>query len=161
SQLMRQVMHEEPGRPRALNPSVPRDLETVVLKAIDRDPDRRYQSAAELAEDLRRFDEDRPILARRVTRRERLWRSCRRNKALAPARAGAAGALVAVAAVSAAFAVFQGRSNDELTDVNRALGQVNRDLKDNQESLETEHAQTLEEKKRKEEALKESQENLA
>jgi len=68
SQLMHQVMHEEPIRPRVLNRSIPRDLETVVLKAIERDPERRYQSAAELAEDLRRFDEDRPILARQPAR---------------------------------------------------------------------------------------------
>jgi WD40 repeat protein len=83
NQLMQQVMHAEPPRPRKLNPAVPRDLETIVLKAIDRDPARRYQAAQELAEDLKRFVDDRPIRARRVSARERLWRWCRRNPLLA------------------------------------------------------------------------------
>jgi eukaryotic-like serine/threonine-protein kinase len=79
SKLLQQVMHDEPPRPRKINPAVPRDLETIVLKAIARNPAHRYQNAADLAEDLRRFVEDRPIRARRVTRVERLWRWCRRN----------------------------------------------------------------------------------
>jgi tetratricopeptide (TPR) repeat protein len=79
SKLVRQVMHDEPPRPRKLNPAMPRDLETVVLKAIARNPDHRYQAAADLAADLRRFVEDRPIRARRATSVERLWRWCRRN----------------------------------------------------------------------------------
>jgi tetratricopeptide (TPR) repeat protein len=83
NKLIQQVMHDEPERPRKFNPVVPHDLETIVLKAIDRDPARRYQNAAEMSADLNRFVEDRPILARRVTRRERLWRWCRRNPAVA------------------------------------------------------------------------------
>jgi WD40 repeat protein/serine/threonine protein kinase len=79
SKLVKQVMHDEPPRPRKLNPKVPRDLETVVLKAIARDPAHRYQTPAEMAEDLKRFVEDRPIRARRVSEAERLWRWCRRN----------------------------------------------------------------------------------
>jgi WD40 repeat protein/serine/threonine protein kinase len=81
--LVEQVMHAEPTRPRRLNADVPRDLETVVLKAIDRDPARRYPTATALADDLRRFLEDRPIRARRVSTRERLWRWCRRNPLVA------------------------------------------------------------------------------
>ena len=61
NKLVKQVMHDEPARPRKLNPSVPRDLETVVLKAIARDPAHRYQTPAEMAEDLKRFVEDRPV----------------------------------------------------------------------------------------------------
>jgi WD40 repeat protein/serine/threonine protein kinase len=81
--LASQVMHTEPPRPRKVNPAVPRDLETVVLKALERDPARRYQTAQELAEDLKRFVEDRPIQARRISQAERLWRWCRRNPLLA------------------------------------------------------------------------------
>jgi WD40 repeat protein/serine/threonine protein kinase len=81
--LASQVMHTEPPRPRKINPAVPRDLETVVLKALERDPARRYQTAGELAEDLKRFVEDRPIRARRISPAERLWRWCRRNTLLA------------------------------------------------------------------------------
>jgi WD40 repeat protein/serine/threonine protein kinase len=83
NRLIEQVVHAEPAPPRRLNPAVPPDLETVVLKAIDRDPARRYPTAAALADDLRRFLEDRPIRARRVSARERLWRWCRRNPVVA------------------------------------------------------------------------------
>jgi serine/threonine protein kinase/WD40 repeat protein len=79
NKLVKQVMHDEPVRPRKLNPGLPRDLETVVLKAIARDPAHRYQSPTELAGDLKRFIEDRPVKARRISNAERLWRWCRRN----------------------------------------------------------------------------------
>jgi WD40 repeat protein/tetratricopeptide (TPR) repeat protein len=72
-------MHDEPTRPRKLNPGVPRDLETVVLKAIARDPAHRYQTPGEMADDLKRFVEDRPVRARRIGNAERLWRWGRRN----------------------------------------------------------------------------------
>ncbi len=64
--LIHRVLHEDPPRPRQLDPRLPRDLETIVLKAMAREPSHRYATAAELAEDLRRFVEDRPIRARRV-----------------------------------------------------------------------------------------------
>jgi len=83
SKLIRKITQDQPIRPRQLNPGIPRDLETVVLKAISHEPDHRYQSAAELAHDLRRFLEDRPIAARRVSAAERLWRWARRNRAVA------------------------------------------------------------------------------
>ena len=67
-----------PARAR-LDPRIPRDLETIVLKAIAKEPARRYPTAEELAEDLRRFLEDRPIRARRASSAERLLRWCRRN----------------------------------------------------------------------------------
>src|SRR5262249_34643807 len=79
NKLVKQVMHDEPGRPRELNRAVPRDLETVVLKAIARDPAHRYQTPGEMADDLKRFVEDRPVRARRISPAEKLWRWCRRN----------------------------------------------------------------------------------
>jgi WD40 repeat protein/serine/threonine protein kinase len=88
SKLVRQVLHDEPPRPRKLNPGVPRDLETVVLKASARDPVLRYQTPAEMADDLRRFVEDRPVRARRVSDAEKLWRWCRRNPLPASLLAG-------------------------------------------------------------------------
>jgi serine/threonine protein kinase len=83
SKLMAQVLHGEPFRPRRINPAVPGDLETIVLKATAREPAHRYASAAELAADLTRFTEDRPIRARRVSTAERLWRWSCRNPAVA------------------------------------------------------------------------------
>jgi serine/threonine protein kinase/WD40 repeat protein/Flp pilus assembly protein TadD len=88
NKLVKQVMHDEPVRPRKLNPGVPRDLETVVLKAIARDPGHRYQTPMELAGDLKRFVEDRPVKARRVNELEKFWRWCRRNPLPASLLAG-------------------------------------------------------------------------
>jgi WD40 repeat protein/serine/threonine protein kinase len=88
NRLVKQVMDHEPVRPRKLNPHVPRDLETVVLKAIARDPSHRYQTPAEMAEDLKCVVEDRPVRARRISDAERLWRWTRRNPLPAALAAG-------------------------------------------------------------------------
>jgi tetratricopeptide (TPR) repeat protein/tRNA A-37 threonylcarbamoyl transferase component Bud32 len=100
TRLIHQILHEEPPRPRTLNPAIPRDLETIVLKATARDPERRYQTARDLHDDLRRYLEDRPIHARRMGPGERLLRWCRRNPAVAGLTAVAAVLLVLVAAVA-------------------------------------------------------------
>ena len=92
---MRRVMSEEPERLRALVPHLPRDLETIIQKAIAREPVERYPSAATLAEDLQRFLDDKPIKARRVTTVEQAWRWARRNPAVASLAAGLLLALVA------------------------------------------------------------------
>ncbi len=98
--LIRLITQEAPIRPRKLNPIIPKDLETIVLKAAARDPDQRYQTPGELAEDLRRFLYDRPILAKRTGAAEQAWRWCRRNPALASAAAVAFLLMVAVTVVS-------------------------------------------------------------
>ena len=93
--LIDRVLHEDPEQLKKLAPNVPRDLETIVAKAIARDPAGRYATAAAMAEDLRRFVEDRPIRARRISPMERAWRWCRRNKGLAASMGLAAAAMVA------------------------------------------------------------------
>jgi serine/threonine protein kinase/WD40 repeat protein len=82
-QLIDDVSHSQPAHPRSIDARIPADLETVILKAIDRDPGRRYQTGAQLAEDLRAFLDYRPIKARRVGWPERTWRWCRRNPIVA------------------------------------------------------------------------------
>jgi WD40 repeat protein/serine/threonine protein kinase len=82
-QLVKQVMTTEPERLDRINPAIPRDLVTIVHKAADRDAARRYQTAGELAADLRRFLADEPIRARRVSHIERYVRWARRNPGIA------------------------------------------------------------------------------
>jgi serine/threonine protein kinase len=80
--LLRQIALEEPIPPRRLDPTIPRDLETIVGKAMAKEPDRRYATARELGEDLRRFLEDKPIQARRPTPLERAAKWARRHRAV-------------------------------------------------------------------------------
>jgi WD40 repeat protein/tetratricopeptide (TPR) repeat protein len=81
--LSEQIKTLEPPRPRSIDPRIPRDFETIVLKAIEKDPGDRYAAADAMAEDLRRFLEDEPILARRAGAPERYLRWARRHPAVA------------------------------------------------------------------------------
>jgi WD40 repeat protein/serine/threonine protein kinase len=115
NQLVKQVLHDEPPRPRKVNPAVPRDLETVVLKAIARDPAHRYQTPAAMAEDLKRFLEDRPVRARRASLPERFWRWCRRNPGIAGLTlvVFVLSVTVAVGSSLAAWHIAAARDNEE------------------------------------------------
>lgn len=98
--LAQRLRQSDIPKPRSINPAIPRDLETIVLKATAHDSNARYTTAAMLADDLRRFCEDRPIQARRATYRERLWRWSRRNPALAAATGSTILLLGLVAAIT-------------------------------------------------------------
>src|SRR5262249_19703313 len=100
--MLYQVLHDDPRPPRRLNDAVPRDLETICLQALGKEPYRRYQSARDLAEDLRAFLTGLPIGARPVGPLERAWRWAWRN----PSAAG----LLAVSLVAALVGVGLGVS---------------------------------------------------
>src|SRR5260221_4707725 len=106
AETLQQVISQEPAPPSRLHAKVPRDLETICLKCLHKEPGRRYASAAALADDLRRFGEGRPIQARPVGRGERLWRWGRRNPMVAGLLATAL-ALVGLASGGAVWLVQQ------------------------------------------------------
>src|SRR5262249_55605826 len=93
--LIDQIGHQEPIRPRVVDPRIPRDLETIIMKAIEKDPRRRYASADDLGDDLRRYLADEPIRARRIGPLERLGRWGRRN----PLVAGLSAAVVLISTI--------------------------------------------------------------
>ena len=99
-EVIRQVTQCEPVRASNIRSGIPRDLETIVLKAMSRAPGDRYKTASELAADLKRFVDDRPIRARRATAVERLWKCCRRNPVVATLSAVAVGLLILVTATA-------------------------------------------------------------
>jgi WD40 repeat protein/serine/threonine protein kinase len=112
--LSEQIKTHEPPRPRSLDPRIPRDLETIVLKAIEKDPGDRYATAEAMAEDVRRFLEDEPILARRASAHERLARWARRH----PSVAALAGVLTVVLLVATIASMLTARRMAGLARVN-------------------------------------------
>ncbi len=123
--LMDRIRHRDPPRPRSVDRRLPRDLETIVLKAIDKEPRRRYQSADEVAEDLRRFLADEPIRARRTSWYERTLRWCRRKPAAALLIVVSLATLISLA-VALVVATFNARLQDTNARLADALGDADR-----------------------------------
>jgi tetratricopeptide (TPR) repeat protein len=97
-ELLRQIAFEEPRPQRRINKAIPAELETIVLKALEKNPAERYATAHELADDLRRFLEDKPIRAKRPSLRQRARKWARRHRPLV-------GAVVAVLVLAAIMLV--------------------------------------------------------
>jgi tetratricopeptide (TPR) repeat protein/serine/threonine protein kinase len=115
-ELLRQIASEEPRPPRRLNKAIPADLETVVLKALEKEPARRYATAQELADDLRRFLEDRPIRARRPTLGQRLRKWGRRRRGVVAAALVGLVAALAVLGGSVGWVVRDRAARRDKTD---------------------------------------------
>jgi eukaryotic-like serine/threonine-protein kinase len=115
AETLNQVRCLEPVSPRQLQPGTPRDLETICLKCLQKDPKKRYAGAAALAEDLRRYLAGEPIKARPVPPRERAWRWCRRNPVVAALGAAVAALVVAALVGSGVFSavLYQEKSAKE------------------------------------------------
>src|SRR5262249_17726334 len=110
------VRNQEPVPPTRLQPKTPTDLDPICPKALQKDPARRSPDAGAMAEDLRRFLDGEPIVARPVGAPERLWRWCRRNPRVAGLAATVVLMGIAITAGSAAFAVALERRNVELAE---------------------------------------------
>jgi len=115
------VVNEEPVRPSLLVAQVPADVETICLKCLQKDPARRYEDAASLAEDCRRFLAGEPILSRPISPVERLWRWCRRNPRTAGLAAAVVGLLALVAVGSTAAAIRIAKARNDLEEANKAV----------------------------------------
>jgi tetratricopeptide (TPR) repeat protein len=103
--LIEQIRDQEPPRPRSLDSRIPGDLETVVLKSIEKDPRRRYATADEMGEDLRRFLDGEPIKARQVGELERAWKWTRRRPGIACLIALAVASMLVGTVVSASYSL--------------------------------------------------------
>ena len=122
-QLIEKIKTQDPPRPRALDPRIPRDLETIVLKAIDKDPKGRYGSADALAADLRRFLDDEPIHARPVGPLERAWIWAKRRPAAAALLLVSVAAVVALGVVVTAL-VYNSQLKSALQQTQQAKGKA-------------------------------------
>jgi eukaryotic-like serine/threonine-protein kinase len=134
-----QVRKKEPVPPSQLQPKMPRDIETICLKCLEKEPARRYHDVAALAEDLHRFRAGKPILARPVSAPERLWRWCLRNKGVAALGAAVLLLMMTVAAVLAVGIVTVSRRNEQLRVANVALVDANARAEAKQREAEEQH----------------------
>ena len=104
--LMQQIISEDAPSPRTLNRNVPRDMETICLKCLEKDPNRRFQSAEKLRDDLHRFIQGEPIHSRPVSTVSRIWRRCKRNPTTTTLGA-LAGSLLLFLAIAGPFLAFR------------------------------------------------------
>ena len=139
-ELLKQIAFEIPPKPRQISRSIPRELETIVLRAIEKNPDERYATAGELADDLRAFLEDRPIKAKPPTLVQRSAKWSRRHKPLVWS-AGLSSALlllIAVVVLAVSNAVVTNERNEKtaaLTARTTALQEKNKALADKDKAL--------------------------
>jgi serine/threonine-protein kinase len=119
-----QVVSQEPVPPRRRRPETPRDLETICLKCLHKDARRRYGSAEELADDLRRYQDGEPIRARPVGRAERFWLWCRRS----PVRAGLAAALLLAVLAGGLLAVNLLREQQRVRELDEHRARLLREI---------------------------------
>lgn len=143
-----QVIKKEPLAPRELQPKVPLDLETICLKTLSKEPEKRYASCAELADDLERYLRGEPIIARPVSQVEKAWRWYKRNRLVGNLSIAAAVGLLAVATISTWSAFTLNSKNKELQTAQEATLEQARIAKQNElTALENERVAQANEKR--------------
>jgi serine/threonine protein kinase len=110
---LKMVIESDPVPPRTLQPKTPRDIETICLKCLEKEPGRRYPSANELAADLQRFVNGDVVVARPISKVGRVWRYARRNPSSAAAMLGVVTMLLIIVLASTTFAVLESRLRRE------------------------------------------------
>ncbi len=141
-EVVTQVRERDPEAPARLCPAVDRDLETVCLKCLRKEPGQRYGSAEALAEDLERWLRGEPVAARRAGRLERGWRWCRRNPAVATLSAALALLLLfAVVGLSAGIVLLSRETSEK--EAQRADAARQREIADEQRSRAVEGSRVL------------------
>ena len=134
-ETFRQILEKPPVRLRESNPAVDRDLETICMKAIEKEPSKRYASCQDFGADLQRYLDGIPIVARPIRPAERIWRWCRRNRALAGLIAAVTllslstlgATLVGYRNTAAALAISESRLNQALAVVDDLFTRVSED----------------------------------
>ena len=127
---VRSIANDAPPRLRAINPQIPRDLETIVMKAIEKEPSARYPSASAMAQDLLNFANDQPIRARRMSPIEQLIRWSQRNRQLAAAIAITFFSLITLAVVSTANSIREKGLRVEAVEARSESDKRGQELKD-------------------------------
>ena len=123
--LLHQVINDEPKSPRRLNDAIPRDLETITLKAMIKDPDQRFQSGNEMADELQRWLDGRPIRSRPISSLQKCWRLCQRYPLVASLTAAIVGLLITGTIGSMIYARYadglrqQAQTQSEIADERR------------------------------------------
>jgi|GEM_PF-698925 len=140
---LRKLLNEEPVRPSTLSARVPRDLETICLKCLEKPPLRRYASAGELADDLNRFLNHESVRARPVAAPERFWRWCRRKRSLALVMALAMAAIAATIVLSISLAVYHYRAASRIGEALQEVQKKRIQLDQMAAHLAYDHAQSL------------------
>jgi serine/threonine protein kinase len=131
--LLRQIAFEEPKSPRRLNPALPAELETIILKALEKNPAERYATAQELAEDLERYLKDEPIRARRPSFQMRLRKWMRRHRPVVAT--GLAAAVILLVAVTLVTLLAAGRLREQLGETKKAEELARERLEDAESNL--------------------------
>lgn len=144
--LMHQVIHDDPQRPSALNATIPKDLETICLKCLEKKPEQRFATAGELADELDRYLRGDPILSRPISTTERAWRWCKKYPIVCGLLAAVILSLNAGIAVSSYFAYTASISRDKAR-TNLTLAKEN-EQKAKEQEREAKSNFTLAEKRR-------------